>query len=296
MDLKQGKYVREMVNSNELARQNLAPNNGKYTISENIKFEDVSVITPNGDILVNNINFEIKRGENLMIVGPNGCGKSSLFRMLGKLWPLWNGHLYAPATEHLFYIPQKPYLCIGTFRDQITYPDGHSTVLKKGYTDQDLEMLLEQVQLTYLLNKYNGDGWDAVENWFDVLSGGEKQRIGMARVFYHRPKYAILDECTSAVSTDVEGYLYTHCKELGITLITISHKQDLWKYHDKKLYMYGGKDGKYEFTDMILPTYQQITCENCGKTQSIERPQLKDLSEKNIKKLYLHTGDEEEEY
>jgi len=73
---------------------------------------------------------------------------------------------------------------------------------------------------------------DSIRDWNDLLSGGEKQRMAMARLYYHKPKYAILDECTSACSVDIEGKMYSHAKSLGITLITVSHRKTLWKFHD----------------------------------------------------------------
>ncbi len=109
-----------------------------------------------------------------------------------------------------------------------------------------MRALLKDVHLEYLADREGG--FDAVNDWMDVLSGGEKQRIAMARLFYHNPQFAILDECTSAVSVDVEGFLYTHCKKLGITLFTVSHRKTLWKYHEYVL-QFDGR-GAYEFKPM----------------------------------------------
>ena len=97
----------------------------------------------------------------------------------------------------------------------------------KNVTDDDLQDILEQVDLGNLVNREGG--WDAEREWRDALSGGDKQRIAMARLFYHAPKYAILDECTSALSLDVEQKLYTHAKKLGITLLTVSHRYISWE-------------------------------------------------------------------
>lgn len=99
--------------------------------------------------------------------------------------------------------------------------------------------MLEHVRLGFLTKREGS--LDAHNDWNDVLSGGEKQRIAMARLIYHRPKYAILDECTSAVSVDVEGHLYSHMKSIGITLLTVSHRDTLWQYHDYMLRFQGDK-------------------------------------------------------
>jgi len=106
--------------------------------------------------------------------------------------------------------------------------------------------VLKIVKLDYLVDREGT--WDKENDWNDVLSGGEKQRMAMGRLMYHKPTYAILDECTSAVSLDVERILYTHMKNQGITLITVSHRDTLWKYHEYLLRFKGDKE--YEFTEM----------------------------------------------
>ncbi|XP_050532034.1 ATP-binding cassette sub-family D member 3 [Daktulosphaira vitifoliae] len=251
-DLNNGKYVRTMLTNNDMSnKRSLVPNSGKIVTKDNIiKFEKVPLVTPNGDILIDELSFEVKSGMNVLVCGPNGCGKSSLFRVLGELWPMFGGILTKPPKGKLFYIPQKPYMTLGTLRDQIIYPHTKEEMQRRGKSDADIAMHLERVQLSYLLQR--DEGWDTVADWIDVLSGGEKQRIAMARLFYHRPQFAILDECTSAVSVDVEGSMYQYCRESGITLFTVSHRKSLWKHHDYYLQMDGR--GMFQFSKIDSET------------------------------------------
>jgi ABC-type uncharacterized transport system fused permease/ATPase subunit len=194
------------------------------------------------------MKFEIHPGWHTMISGPNGSGKSSLFRILGNLWPIRGGILRKPHYAEIFYIPQRPYLPTGTLRDQIIYPHTEQDLTQSGITDEDLIKLLQIVDIDSV-RKREKNGLSAIKDWNDLLSGGEKQRMAMARLYYHCPKYAILDECTSAVSIDVEGKMYTHAKSLGITLITVSHRKTLWKFHDYILRLAG--DGSFSFEKMV---------------------------------------------
>ncbi|BFG02685.1 ATP-binding cassette sub-family D member 3 [Drosophila madeirensis] len=250
-DLNKGTYERTMVNGNNITQNasgsgadSFGPNKGIMCFEDNIiRFEQVPLVTPNGDVLLKELTFEVKSGTNVLVCGPNGCGKSSLFRILGELWPTWGGKVTKPSRGKLFYIPQRPYMTLGTLRDQIIYPHTREDMRRMGQSDEDLMHYLDIVQLTYLEQRENG--LDAIEDWIDVLSGGEKQRVAMARLFYHRPQFAILDECTSAVSVDVEGKMYSYCREVGITLFTVSHRKSLWVHHDYYL-QFDGR-GSYEF-------------------------------------------------
>jgi ATP-binding cassette subfamily D (ALD) protein 3 len=250
-DLNAGRYVRTMVTSGDKATAqdlNLLPNSGRVVHQDHIiKFDNVPIVTPNGDVLIRSMNFEVRKGMNVLVAGPNGCGKSSLFRIVGELWPLFGGTLTKPKPQYLFYVPQKPYLCLGSLRDQVIYPHTLEQMRANGVTDSQLHKYLEDVHLAYLVTREER-GWDAVHDWADVLSGGEKQRVAMARLFYHRPQFAILDECTSAVSVDVESFMYERCRELGITLFTVSHRKSLWRHHEYVL-QFDGR-GAVEFLDM----------------------------------------------
>ncbi|KAK0100631.1 hypothetical protein ONS95_007086 [Cadophora gregata] len=245
-DIKAGRFEKTLVSDDNGGEQlELMRGRGTVIESEDIQFTDVPIITPGGSVLVKALSFSMKRGDHVLVVGPNGCGKSSLFRILGGLWPVYGGTVRKPPLSQVFYVPQRPYLSSGSLRQQIIYPDSLRIMRSKGITDADLLSILRILDLDHLVESFP-NGWDAEAEWRDVLSGGLQQRVAMARLFYNRPKYAILDECTSSVTLEMEKVMYEHAKSLGITLMTVSHRRSLWKYHSKILQFDG--QGKYIFT------------------------------------------------
>jgi len=240
-DIQAGHFEKKLVSSAD-AEENASVLRGRGTITEgeDIMFQDVPIVSPNGDVLVRKLSFTVRPGDHLLIVGPNGCGKSSLFRILGGLWPVYGGTVRKPPFEDIFYIPQRPYLSRGSLRQQIIYPDNLRDMRSKNITDADLLSILEVLSIDGIVDRPGG--WDAEQEWTDVLSGGLQQRVAMARLFYHRPRYAILDECTSSVTLEVERVMYEEAKRLGITLMTVSHRRSLWKYHNRIL-QFDGQGG-----------------------------------------------------
>ncbi|KAI9852443.1 MAG: hypothetical protein M1838_000763 [Thelocarpon superellum] len=246
-DIQAGRFEKKLVSSAGTDENaTVLAGRGEVVQGEDIQFTDVPIVSPNGDVLVRKLSFHVRPGQHLLIVGPNGCGKSSLFRILGGLWPVYGGTVCKPPSSDIFYIPQRPYLSRGSLRQQIIYPDGVREMRDKHVTDADLFRILTTVEIESIVDRPGG--WDAEQEWRDVLSGGLQQRVAMARLFYHAPKYAILDECTSSVTLEIERVMYQTAKALGITLMTVSHRRSLWQYHTTILQFDG--QGHYIFTKL----------------------------------------------
>ncbi|KAJ1850788.1 ATP-binding cassette long-chain fatty acid transporter pxa2, partial [Coemansia sp. RSA 2703] len=185
-DVNAGRYVKTKVGSAAQAHEgshgaDIVMQRGRLVESpDDVEFIGVPIVSPNGDVLVRSLSFHVTPGRHLLIVGPNGCGKSSMFRILGGLWPVYAGTLRKPSMRQIFYIPQRPYLPIGTLRDQLIYPDSAFDMRTRGVTDDQLLGFLDVVQMRHVVDREGG--WDAVKPWRDALSGGDKQRIAMARL------------------------------------------------------------------------------------------------------------------
>lgn len=266
---------------------------------DGVRLEAAPVVAPalfprGGDELIDSLSFVVHPGEHLLISGPNGVGKSAVARLVAGLWPVYRGLVSRPrsiGTDGIMFLPQRPYLSIGTLRDQVIYPHSEMDMRDSGRRDHELSHVLEEVRLGYLPDREGG--WDCQKEWKDVLSGGEKQRMAFARLMYHEPRLVFLDEATSAVSSDVEGLLYEKAKEKGITLITISTRVSLKKYHTFNLTLGLGEDGTdwdferigTEDEKMGVERELQELRERLGKVEEWKR--RKEEIEKELLKVWI---------
>ena len=186
---------------------------------------EVTLQTPNYEqILVQNLSVSVEPG-GLLIVGPSGSGKSSLLRLIAGLWNAGTGRLVRPSLEEMLFLPQSPYLILGTLREQLLYPNKNSSEV----TDRELEQVLEQVNLYDLIARIGG--LDAEVYWENILSLGEQQRLAFARLLVTRPRYVILDEATSALDLRNEENLYRQLQQTETTFISVGHRESLLNYH-----------------------------------------------------------------
>eukprot|EP00943_MAST-04B_sp_MAST-4B-sp1_P001276 g1276.t1 len=197
---------------------------------DTIAVKDLICCTPDkSKVLFDNMSFEVKHRESMIVMGPSGSGKTSLLRVLGGLWPFEKGTIYKPDTigrDGIFFLPQRPYITLGTLKQQLIYPHRPDEQM---VNDDELIDILKKMDLNHLL--YFENGLNETKLWQDMLSGGEQQRIGFARLFYHKPRFCIMDEATSALDVELEDRCMSMCKEYDITLISVGHRPTLIKHH-----------------------------------------------------------------
>jgi ABC-type uncharacterized transport system fused permease/ATPase subunit len=235
------------------------------TYGSEVGVEKLTCRTPTGEILFKNMTFNVRSGESVIIMGPSGCGKSSLLRVIAGLWPFEAGRVSRPAvvgTGGLFFVPQRPYIVEGTLREQLLYP--HSP-RQQACSDEQLLQLLRSVRLGHLVTTQRDRATDddpqytracsstadAValldddKKWAEVLSGGEQQRLGIARVLYHRPVFALMDESTSAMDVELEAHCMGLVRAQGVTCVSVGHRPSLLAFHEFCLLLDG--HGGYRF-------------------------------------------------
>jgi putative ATP-binding cassette transporter len=212
-------------------------------IDDRISLENVTLQPPNSPrILIENLSVVINPEKNLLIMGASGSGKSSLLRAIAGLWNSGNGKIYRPDLEDLLFLPQRPYMIVGSLREQLLYPNPSNQV-----SDDYLQHILETVNLADLVERFP-DRFNAAENWENVLSLGEQQRVAFARVLISQPRYAILDEATSALDVKNEQFLYDKLTHQGTTYISVGHRPTLTKYHQQLLEILEG--GEWQLKDL----------------------------------------------
>lgn len=198
-------------------------------VASELALHHLTLQTPNYQrTLIENLSLELKPQSSLLVTGPSGCGKSSLLRAIAGLWDSGKGLIQRPELEHLLFLPQKPYMILGSLRQQLLYPYPDTEI-----EDARLEAVLTGVNLPDLAERFGG--FDAAAEWGDVLSLGEQQRLSFARVLLHQPTYVILDEATSALDRTNEAQLYSHLAATHTTYLSVGHRESLEAYHHLRL-------------------------------------------------------------
>ncbi|MGB6297566.1 MAG: ATP-binding cassette domain-containing protein [Rivularia sp. (in: cyanobacteria)] len=217
-------------------------------VEENrLAFEHITLQTPDYEkVIVEDLSLSALPGEGLLIVGPSGRGKSSLLRAIAGLWNSGSGKLLRPPLEDVLFLPQRPYIILGTLREQLLYPNTNEEM-----SDRELEEILQQVNLENLLNRVNG--FDTEVRWENILSVGEQQRLAFARILITCPSFTILDEATSALDLSNEENLYKQLQETETTFISVGHRESLFNYHQWVLEL--GEDSSWKL--MPVKDYQQ---------------------------------------
>jgi vitamin B12/bleomycin/antimicrobial peptide transport system ATP-binding/permease protein len=231
----------EFLDEAEAAR--LAETDGREMIEivegPRVGVEHLTVMTPGaGKKLIFDLTADASALEPLLVQGPSGTGKTSLMRAMAGLWREGSGAVIRPALPDVMFLPQRPYMILGSLRDQLTYPRA------AGVSDEQLNDALRAVNLSDLADRFGG--LDAEMHWADVLSPGEQQRLSFARLLLNRPQYAFLDEATSALDVDNEQLMYELLKQRQIPFLSAGHRPTLLKFHRNVLELSANNRWKVE--------------------------------------------------
>ncbi len=201
----------------------------KKAPQDELAVDNLTVRRPDGTDLLTGLNLQLSPGSSLLVTGPSGCGKSTLLRTLAGIWPFAKGAVKMPENRKVLFLPQKSYLPIGPLREAVSYPG-----LTQPVSDQDIKTVLEVCNLSFLADRLNDS-----EDWAQVLSLGEQQRLAFARVLLQQPDLVFLDEATAALDEATESQLYQQIRTKlpSSIIVSVGHRQTLNKYHTIKLQM-----------------------------------------------------------
>lgn len=255
-----------------------------------LDIDNLDLCTPDGKRqLIHNLNLSLKEGQNLLIVGNSGAGKSSLLRGIAGLWTVGNGTISRPSDDEVYFLPQRPYCTLGSLRDQLLYPsidysaasnetNNGQKIIPKSHlwrqqlSDDDLVEILERVDLLDVaIRAGDGDavrGLASVVDWSNTLSLGEQQRLAFGRVLVNKPRLVILDEATSSLDIVAENRMYTLLRDMarreltgsnnlsapGLTYVSVGHRPSLLAYHDKRLRLDG--EDQHELSDIETEAFR----------------------------------------
>ncbi|MSP51849.1 MAG: ABC transporter ATP-binding protein/permease [Alphaproteobacteria bacterium] len=197
--------------------------------------DDLTLQLPDGRTLTQPVTFAIDPGETVLVSGPSGSGKSTIFRALAGIWPFGRGRIRIPADAKAQFIPQKPYMPVGTLAEALSYPEPADAT-----TEAAKRHALMDVGLPALVERLNDD-----QNWGQALSPGEQQRVAFARVLLKKPNWVFLDEATASLDTQLEEKMYALlCERLpGLTVVSIGHRPALARFHRRRLSIVPGREG-----------------------------------------------------
>ena len=197
--------------------------------------KNLTVALPNGQTLLQDANLQVSGGEKLLITGASGCGKSTFMRTISGIWPFGKGSIVVPQGQTRLFLPQRPYLPLGSLKEAILYPKENLLV-----NDERIKEVMKECQLDNFISKLDDDA-----DWSRILSLGEQQRLAFARVLLIKPEWVFLDEATSALDEPTEKVMYNLLVEHlpNTAIISIGHRNTLVNYHQKKLHLSG--DGSW---------------------------------------------------
>ena len=201
--------------------------------AESILVRHVDLVPPGANrCLIRDLSLEVGADQRVLVVGPSGCGKTSFLRLVSGLWTPAAGDVERPAVSELLFIPQKPYMLLGSLREQLCYP-----LDPQRFSDEHLRSVLEEVRLSELVQRY--PDFDIKQDWPRLLSLGEQQRLAFARLLLNSPRFVVLDEATSALDVATEKHLYGLLCQREMAFVSVGHRPTLKPFHTNVLELDG---------------------------------------------------------